>query len=201
MTRAFRCRWACEELEIPYEAVEVDLRSGEHRGEEYRKLNPYERVPTLVDGDLVLTESAAICTYLAEKNPEKGLVPRVGTVDRARYDQWMFFCMSELDSAVWNVAKHKFALPEERRVPAEIETARWEFGVAARRVAAGLAGRSHILGERFSAADILIGHTLLWGERAKALDRADPAFGGAIASYLERLTERAAFRRALAIKI
>src|ERR1700683_1569626 len=74
-TRSIRVRWTLQELGVPFEAVTVNLIAGEHRAAEYLKINPAGKIPTLIDGDLVLTESIAIVLYLAEKYPEKHLIP------------------------------------------------------------------------------------------------------------------------------
>ncbi len=71
-TRSIRVRWMLQELEVPFEAVNVNLKAGEHRGDAFRKINPAGKLPALVDGDLVITESVAIVLYLAEKYPDRG---------------------------------------------------------------------------------------------------------------------------------
>src|ERR1700731_2320465 len=74
-TRSIRVRWTLQELEIDFDAATVNLVAGEHRQPAFLKINPAGKVPALVDGDLVLTESVAIVLYLADKYPEKKLVP------------------------------------------------------------------------------------------------------------------------------
>ena len=74
-TRALRVRWVLQELGVDFEPVQVNLRTGEHRGPEFLAINPAGKLPALVDGDVVLTESVAIALYLAEKHPEGGLLP------------------------------------------------------------------------------------------------------------------------------
>jgi glutathione S-transferase len=161
-TRATRVVWALEEVGADYEYIKVDLLKGEGNQPAYRELNPSGKVPTFVDDDLVLTESAAICTYLGEKFPDAGLVPVAGSPQRAHYQQWCCFVIGELEQPLWTIAKHRFVLPEERRVPAVIDTAIWEFALAAKVLAIGLGDKAFILDERFTAADILIAHTLRW---------------------------------------
>lgn len=161
-TRATRVVWTLEETGAEYEYVKVNLLTGEARKPPYLELNPGGKVPALADGKFVLTESAAICTYIGEKYPAAGLVPAAGTQERARYDQWCFFVIGELEQPLWTLGKHRFALPEKWRVPAIMETALWEFSVAAKVLDSGLGDCEFILGDRFSAADILIAHTLAW---------------------------------------
>jgi glutathione S-transferase len=114
-SRATRAMWALEEVAAEYEYVHVDLKTGQGRSDAYLALNPAGKVPTLVDGDLVITESAAICLYLGDKFPESGLVPPSGSTERAECDRWVSFAISELEQPLWTIAKHRFVLPEESK--------------------------------------------------------------------------------------
>jgi glutathione S-transferase len=191
-TRSCRVLWALEEANVEYEYIEVNLRTGAGRQPQYLGLNPGGKVPTLVDGDFILTESAAICTYIGDRFPSARLTPPVGTQNRAHYDQWCYFALSELEQPLWTIAKHTFALPEQLRVPAVIETATWEFAVAAKVLAAGLDQREFIIGDGFTATDILIAHTLDW-----ALVFNLPLTHENLAAYATRLLARPARKRAL----
>jgi len=84
-TRAGRPRWLLEEIGAPYEIASLDLKKGEHKQPEYMKIHPHGAVPALIDGDLALFESAAICMYLADKYPEKKLAPALGTPARGEH--------------------------------------------------------------------------------------------------------------------
>jgi glutathione S-transferase len=113
-------------------------------------VNPGGKVPTLVDGDLVLTESAAICTYIGDKFPQSGLVPPVtDPANRAHYLQWCFFAMTELEAPLWAMARHGRLYPEEKRVPAVIDTCKWEFERAAAVLTQHLQGREYAIGNSF----------------------------------------------------
>ena len=166
-SRATRALWALEEVQADYEYVHVDLKTGQGRSDSYLAINPAGKVPTLVDGDLAITESAAICLYLGDKFPESGLVPPIGSSERAECFRWVSFAISELEQPLWTIAKHRFVLPEEKRVPAILQTAFWEFSVAAGVLATGIADRSYATGEIFTAADILLGHTLAWARSTR----------------------------------
>ena len=189
-TRATRALWALEEVGADYEYIKVDLFKGEGNRPAYLEINPAGKVPTLLDDDLVITESAAICTYLGEKFPDAGLVPVAGSPQRAHYLQWCCFVIGELEQPLWTIAKHRFALPKERRVPAVIDTAIWEFSAVAKVLAIGLGDKPFILGERFTAADILIAHTLRWAT-AYGL----PLNSARLEAYAERLLARPAMAR------
>ena len=191
--RTLRALWALEEVGVPYEFVEVDLKRGQHREPEFLALNPAGKVPVLDDNGTIVTESAAICMHLAERHPESGLLPPVGTPERTECYRWMSFILTELDAPLWTIAKHRFALPQERRVPAVVETASWEFGNAASVLASILDNRQYLTGAAFSVADILAGHSLLWARSARV-----PLGSDFPEPYLERLLAREAMIRARA---
>jgi glutathione S-transferase len=193
-SRAIRCIWTLEEVEAPYEIHPIDFAKGEQRSPEFLALNPAGKVPAFRHGELVLTESAAICNYIAEQFPEKGLIPVSGGPERAHFDQWMFFAMSELEQPLWSMGKHRFALPEAQRIPEMIEVAKWEFDRALEILRLGLGHRDYILGENFSVADILLGQTLFWARTFKL-----PVEHANLVTYSERLRERPAFQRVRAL--
>ena len=190
-TRALRVAWMLEELETDYEVHLVDLAKGEGQSAEFRAINPAGKVPALQDGDLVMTESAAIVSYLGDKFAEKGLVPKPGTHERGRYEQWAHFAMSELEQPLWTQGKHKFALPKERRVPEIFDTAAWEYQCGLKLTSEGLGDKPYILGDRFTAADILIGHTLFWGDKF-----GHPLEQDNLQAYMKRVAARPALARA-----
>lgn len=191
-SRSMRVVWALEEIGVAYDYVKVDLFKGEGRSPDYLAINPAGKVPVLVDGDFTLTESVAILNYLGEKFPASGLVPAFDRLQaRGEYHRWCSFVLSELEQPLWNIAKHRFVLPQDKRVPALLETAEWEFGVAARVLAGRLQGSDYAAGGSFSAADILIAHTLSWAQSARI---ALPA--PVLVAYAERMLARPALARA-----
>jgi glutathione S-transferase len=192
-TRSNRVVWALEEAGAAYDYHRIDLFAGEGRKPDYLAINPGGKVPTLVDGDLILTESAAICTYIGDGFPASGLTPPVDSPERAQYNQWCFFVISELEQPLWTIAKHRFALPEKRRVPAVIETAHWEWGVATKVLATGLGEREFLVDGQFTAADILAGQCLAWARAFKM-----PLGHAPLDAYADRLLARPALARALA---
>jgi len=185
-----RAAWALEEVGAEYEYVEVDLKRGEGQEPWFLAINPAGKVPVLIDGDQVIAESAAICLHLAEKFPASRLLPPVGSPERTECFRWISFMLTELEPPLWAIAKHRFALPKERRVPAVIDSATWEFGVAARILEAGLIQRSFLAGDSLTVADILAGHTLSWARSARFELSSD------LERYLTPLLARDAARRA-----
>ncbi|HEX7075638.1 MAG TPA: glutathione S-transferase family protein [Hyphomicrobiaceae bacterium] len=183
--RTFRALWALEEIGAQYEYVEIDLMRGEGREPKFLEINPAGKVPVLDDDGAIITESAAICMHLAEKHPQSRLLPPAGTVERSQCYKWMSYVLTELDAPLWAIAKHRFALPRDRRVPAVIETSSWEFRTAVKILATDLGNRSFLVGDRLTVADILAGHTLSWAKSAR-LALGSEQLEGYLASLLAR---------------
>jgi len=160
-SRSLRVSWMLEELGLDWQYHYVSFQAGEQRSEEFLALNPCGKVPALKDGDLVLSESAAICLYLAEKYGPQFL-PEPGSKASALHHRWISFTTTELEQALWSMGKHRFALPEEQRIVEMIDTATWEFNQAAAIAEGWIPESGYLLGEQFSVADILLCHTLNW---------------------------------------
>jgi glutathione S-transferase len=183
-TRSIRARWVLQELQVPFAAVTVDLRAGEHRKPGYLQLNPAGKVPALVDGDLVLTESVAIVVYLADKYPEKGFMPSAAS-ERAQVLQWLLFAATELEQPLWRVARHTSLYPQTVRLPADIELARNDFAPMARVLERHLQGREYAVGSQVSVADFVLAYTLDWANELKWLAELP-----GLVAYMERMYRR-----------
>ena len=113
-TRSIRVRWTLQELGVDFEPIRVNLLAGEHRRPEFLKINPAGKIPVLVDGSLVLTESVAVVLYLAEKYSDKGLLP-TDLEQRAQVNRWLLFAATELEQPLWRISRHTALYPEPRR--------------------------------------------------------------------------------------
>lgn len=184
-TRSTRVNWMLEELGLDYQFELIDLPKGQGRSEAFLAINPSGKVPALRVDDLLLTESAAMLTHLGDRFGNGSLVPPAGTEARAHYEQWCYFAMAELEQPLWTIGKHSFVLPEERRVAEVLPTAQWEFQIALQLLSQGLGEQDFILGEQFSAADILLGQTLEWGHAFK-----QPIEQANLQHYRQRLSQR-----------
>jgi glutathione S-transferase len=193
-SRSVRPRWLLEELGVPYEVKRLSLSAGEHKKPEYLKLNPNGQVPTLVDGDLALFESGAICQYLTDKFPEKGFAPPVGTPDRGRYYQWIHYAMSGIEPPAVTIFMHTIMKPEAERLPQLVGPARETLLAAVGVVDQALAGREWLVGDRISTADVMLGSTLVWCSMMGLIDDRTPT----AKAYLERIAQRPAYQRATA---
>jgi len=180
-----------EELGAQYEYKLVKFGQNGFKSKKLLALNPAGKVPALVDGNLVLTESAAIVTYLGDKYQNAGLVPPAGTPERGKFSQWCYFALTELEQPLWTIGKHKFALPEDKRVKEIFPTATWEFQQALDLLSEGLGENPYILGDNFSASDILIAHTLRWAiNTGQSIQQAN------IKQYTDLVLSRGALKRA-----
>src|ERR1700683_2332448 len=168
-TRSIRVRWTLQELGVPFEAVTVNLIAGEHRGAEYLKINPAGKIPTLIDGDLVLTESIAIVLYLAEKYPEKHLIP-TDLGQRAELNKWLLFAVTELEQPLWRISHHTALYPENRRLPAEVILAKGDFAPVARVLEDHMKGREFVVGNSVTVGDFVMAYTLDWANEVGLLD-------------------------------
>ncbi len=184
-TRSARCLWTLNELGVPFERIEVDLPHGEHKKPPFLALNPMGRVPVLVCDGAVMTESFAICTWLADRHPEAGLIPAPGSPDRAVHDRWVFFCATELDAPLWRIRRNKILLPDAQRVPADIPSAAADFKAAGAVLQAELREREFLVGDRLTVADIVLSHTLFWSTWNDLLDDLP-----GLQAYLQRHLQR-----------
>lgn len=183
-TRSLRARWILQELGVDFEAISINLAAGEHRRAEFLRVNPAGKVPVLVDGNLILTESAAIVLYLAEKHPDRGFVP---TDPRLRADayRWILFTVTELEQPLWRISKHTTLYPEQDRLTADVALARRDFAPMAAVLEEHMKARSFVVGDRITAADFVLAHTLDWAGEARLLGECT-----ALRSYVERMYAR-----------
>jgi glutathione S-transferase len=168
-TRSIRVRWTLQELGIDFESTTVNLMLGEHRQSDFLKINPAGKLPVLVDGDLVLTESVAIVLYLADKYPDQGLLPRDLT-RRADAIRWLLFTATELEQPLWRIARHTSLYAKHLRLPGEVSLARGDFTEMAAVLEAHLQDRPFIVGDTFGVADIVAAYTLDWANEVRLLD-------------------------------
>jgi len=195
-TRSIRVRWTLQELGADFEAVRVNMLAGEHKSPEYLKVNPAGKLPALVDGDAVLTESIAIVLYLAEKYPDKHLIP-ADPVERAELYRWLLFATTELEQPLWRISRHSNLYPENRRIPADIELAGDDFKPMAAVLEEHMKGRQFVVGDSVTVADFVMAYTLDWASEAGLL----AGFPG-LNAYMERMyaRPRAPMRIAAAMK-
>ena len=158
-----------EELGVPYELSRVELKKP--REAAYLKMNPWGRVPTLVADGQAIYEAAAICMHLADRHPEQSLAPAPGSADRAAYYQWLGFLSNTLQTAFMRYYRPSRASEDPSHSAAVKDKALKDVAEIWTEMDRLLAGRSHLAGERFSAADIYFHMLYTWDVDMAALGR------------------------------
>jgi glutathione S-transferase len=174
-SRAVIAKWMLDECSVTPKIVPVDLQQREHKTSEYLKVNPTGKVPTLVDGDAIIFENAAICLYLGDKYPEANLAPPIGDPRRGRYLTLMVYSTSQIEPAMSD-ALLGIATPPERG---------WTSFATVKEVVDGELGDGcYLFGDWFTAADVMIGSMFIWlrARGQRATDR--------IEAYVDRLQQR-----------
>lgn len=185
MSRGRIVRWMLEELGQPYRTELLDYGTT-MKAPDYLALNPMGKVPAIRHGDVVVTEAAAICAYLADVFPQAGLAPPQGDKQRGPYYRWMFFAAGPLESAIVNRAL-AVEVPAERRGMVGYGSYEDALAGAAHAVRIG----PFLLGDHFTAADVYFGASLGWGMMTNQIERR-PEFE----AYVGRLMARPASIRA-----
>lgn len=177
--------WMLEEIGEPYDVALVSLGNGDNLKPDYLAINPMGKVPALRHGDTVITEVAAICAYLADEFPQARLSVPIGSPRRGVYLKWLFFGPGCLEPAMIDRAA-------PRKEPARRAMLGYgEFDTTMNVVAAAVAEGPYLMGEQFTAADVVIGATIRWGMLFKLIPER-PEF----LAYAARIAARPAARAA-----
>jgi glutathione S-transferase len=185
-TRAFRVMWMLEELGQTYEIDPTPPRD-----KKLEAINPSLKVPILKDADDYVIDSVAICQYLADKHQR--LTFSAGTIARAHQDSFTQFAVDDVESALWQAAKHTFALPTEYRVEDAKRACVFDFGRAMKALSARLGDKTYVMGDTFTVPDLLLGHCAGW---AKAMGWTLP--DGNVGDYFAHIAARPAYLAAKA---
>jgi len=185
-SRLTRVVWMLEELRQPYELVKAKQHS-----ETMLAYNPSGKAPALADGDFVLTDSAAICGYLAEKHADAGMGPEPTPRGRALFNSWLIWVQSEFEAPLWNKLRHRMLLPEDCRADVGAATAH-DFAAEVKSLEKKLEGKEFALSDRFTAVDVVLGHCGRWARGAK-FEIASPV----VNAYFDRVLARPALARAM----
>jgi len=183
MSRGRIARWMLEEVGEPYETVVLDYGTS-MKGADYLALNPMGKVPALRHRDVMVTEGAAICAYLADTFPNAGLAPPPGHHKRGPYYRWLFFAAGPVEAAVTN--KSQGFESDKKQM---LGYGSFEDTMAALETA--LQPGPYICGEQFTAADVYVGSQIGWGMMFGTMPKR-PAFE----DYFGRLSARPAAIRA-----
>lgn len=174
----------------------IDRQKNEHKNAEYLRLNPNGRIPVLIDGDLVLFETAAIALHLADKFPESGLAPALGTGERAEFYKWMIHLANtpQPEYRAWFYPHEHVS--DEAAAPSVKEAAAKRLNRMFDVISEQLGDKSWLLGERFSAADLYLFMLIRWG---RGLPR-PPRTIANLKAHAERVLARPAVRKTLEVE-
>jgi glutathione S-transferase len=186
-SRSSIIRWMLEELGEPYDLHLLNLAKGEQREPAYLAVNPMGKVPALKHGDAVVTEAAAICTYLADEFPGAKLNVPIGDPQRGVYLKWLFFSPSCIEPAATDRA---FPRKED---PRRGTLGYGDFETVMNVVANAVEPGPYLMGEQFTAADVVVGSMLRWGMMFDLLPKRSEFI-----AYVGRLEQRPALQRAVA---
>lgn len=185
MSRGRTARWMLEEIGEPYDTVVLEYGTT-MKAPDYLAINPMGKVPALKHGDVVITEVAAICSYLADAFPARGLAPAPTDPRRGSYLRWMFFGAGPVEAAI-TVKALGFEVPVDKRA-----TVGWgSFDDVVANLERAVTPGPYIVGDMFTAVDVFVGAAIGWGTRFGTLPKR-PAFE----AYLARIRQRPAALRA-----
>ena len=184
MSRAVTTHWMLLELGVEFEQMEVDFMSGETSTPEFRAINPMGKIPALVDDEVVVTEVAAICAYLADKYVDRGLAPAVGSAERGKYYRYLFVPGTTLEPmftfeslGITDYSAESAGFGDMQRCLATIESMTPEDG--------------WVLGETFSAADVVFGGTLDFAAQFGWIKSPTAK----VTAYIQRIKAREAYKQ------
>ena len=196
-TRSQRAKWVLEELGVPFTSHPINMPVGEQNSDTYRAIHPLGVVPALKADGYTMFESVAIVLQLIDEHPESKLAPAIGSPERAHYYQWCVFSCAELDPAIMMFFDNSMRPLEYMRPPGTqhdpslAARGREDFAARADVLSRVLRDHDYLLGEMFSGADILVGHSCFMATFAGLIG--DHPL---LAAYYERLRQRPAYRRA-----
>lgn len=193
-SRAGRIVWLFEELDLPYEVNRMDFHPKDLKSDEHRARHPLGRVPVLDEGDVSIYESGAIVEYVMARHGDGGLKPAVDAPEFPEYLQWFHYCEGMVMPPINTIMVHTVLLPPDRRNPETLGQAQRLLSRAVAPVDAALEGREYLVGD-FTAADIMLGHSLFMANRLGQV----PDDLANLKAYIGRIEARPAFQKAIAM--
>ncbi len=193
-TRSIRAIWLCEELEIPYEVMVVDFSPTFRATAQWRALNPVGKVPAMtVDDEFSMFESGAMVEYLLERYGRGRLRPQVATRASAMYMQWSWFAEATFARPLGDIAQHTVVKPEAERIAAVVDDGRMRALTCMNALEQAVPNGCYLVDDTFTAADIMMGYTLVLARRFKVLT---PQTHPNTNAYMARLETHAGFVKA-----
>lgn len=187
-TRGLRVMWLCEELNIDYEIQNVDFSKEFRFSEQWLKINPLGKLPSLRDGDILLFESCAMIQYILDKYGRGKLQPSPSTTSYAYFLQWLWFSEATFARPIGEIVNHRREFPDEQEIPEVVQEMQSRIYKCLDALNEALEGKDFILGKDFTAADISLGYSLLIAQ-----NRIDKEFPEKVDKYWGNISSRRAF--------
>ena len=187
-TRGLRVMWLCEELNIDYEIQNVDFSKEFRFSEQWLKINPLGKLPSLRDGDILLFESCAMIQYILDKYGGGKLQPSPSTTSYAYFLQWLWFSEATFARPIGEIVNHRREFPDEQEIPEVVQEMQSRIYKCLDALNEALEGKDFILGKDFTAADISLGYSLLIAQ-----NRIDKEFPEKVDKYWGNISSRRAF--------
>ena len=193
-TRSSRVLWLLEELGLDHQLELMPFDPKALKAPDYLEISPLGKVPVLLDDGVTMFESVAIMQYVLRRYGEGRLEPASSAPEYGEFLQWMHFGEATLMGPISQVFQHTRSLGKELRNPDIAARGRHSFAAYAAMLDRRLADRRYLVGDEFSAADIVVGYSLFVAEMVDLI----PAGTHNLRGYYQRLTERPAFQKATA---
>jgi glutathione S-transferase len=188
-TRGFRVIWLCEELGVDYDVQKVDFSKEYRLSSEWLQINPLGKVPSLEDGELLMSESCAMMQYILDRYGNGRLQPPAGTIEHAYFLQWLWFSEATFSRPVGEIVNHRREFPGELGIPDVVKEMQSRIFKCILALDKALEEKPFILGKEFSAADISLGYTLLIAQ-----DRIGESLPQRVFDYWDSISSRKAFK-------
>lgn len=193
-TRGVRVIWLCAELDVPLTVETIDFSPAFRNTADWRAISPTGKVPAMEDDGLTMFESGAMVQYILDRYGQGRLAPSPGTPESAIFQQWCWFAEATFARPLGDILHHTVFKPPAERIAAVAEDAKNRALVCLAAVEETVAERSHLLGDTFTAADVMMGYTLMLAERTGVLANAHPH----AKAYFDRLAARPGYQAAVA---
>ena len=194
-SRAGRILWLLEELKLPYEINSMKFHPSDLKTDSHRKKHPLGRIPVLEDGEVIIYESGAIVEYILARHAPGKLKPEVNSVLFPSYLQWFHYCEGMVMPPMNTIVVHTIILPEERRNLEILGQAKRLLEKSLIPVNKSLENKKYLIGD-FSAADIMLGHSLYMANKFNCVNEKLENILG----YLSRIEARPSFQKAINYK-
>ena len=188
-TRGFRVIWLCEELGVDYDVQKVDFSKEYRLSSEWLQINPLGKVPSLEDGEMLMSESCAMMQYILDRYGNGLLQPLAGTIEHANFLQWLWFSEATFSRPVGEIVNHRREFPGELGITDVVKEMQSRIFKCILVLDKALEEKPFILGKEFSAADISLGYTLLIAQ-----DRIEESLPQRVLDYWDSISSRKAFK-------